>query len=477
MTRLRWALPILVMLLFTGVAQAASPSVSVSPSLQPLFNPRFPNYVTRCTPNSTVTVKAQGNGTPISVDGGAAQTGTFSQGVPLSTGQRFSFTVGSQSYNVRCLPSDFPHYSFTRYGTSQAAYWLTTPTWSETKTTGTYVVMFDGNGVPVWWYDEGTGQIPVDADLTPAGDFSWSVEPFQQSFARPGTVRVEVHDLDGNLLDTLNTVGTPTDFHEARPLADGSFLIDSYVLTIGGGSPLRPNVMDASFQNIQPDGQSTFTWNSAGIISPSESMIWLNLSYPGQSGTVWDAQHINTVVPYRSGYLISLRNNNAVYYIDGTDGHVIWKLGGTTTPQSLTILGDPDASTDFGGQHDVEPWPDGTISLHDNGTGRGRAPRVLRFQINAAARTATLVQSFSDPHVTSSLCCGSARMMPTGDWLVDWGNSQIIEEFNPAGTVVDRLKLAWPLFSYRAVPIMPGQLSASAVIAGMDSMYPRPVGG
>jgi hypothetical protein len=134
-------------------------------------------------------------------------------------------------------------------------------------------------------------------------------------------------------------------------------------------------------------------------------------------------------------------------YIDASTGDVVWKLGGTTTPQSLRIVGDPEASTDLGSQHDVRAWPDGTISFFDNGTRDFQQPRVLRFKIDAAAGTATLIQTITDPNVRFSVCCGSARLLPGGDWVVAWGATPYVDELTPTGQVVFRLMFS-DVFSY-----------------------------
>jgi hypothetical protein len=149
---------------------------------------------------------------------------------------------------------------------------------------------------------------------------------------------------------------------------------------------------------------------------------------------------------------------------------VLWKLGGTTTPRSLKIIG--DSAPDFGGQHDVRALSDGTITLHDNGTGL-RPPRALRFRINARARTATVIERLVD-HQTSpnSPCCGSARKLPRGDWVIDWGDQHLITELTPADQPV--FSLSFPgEFSYRADPVLPGVLSRRALNAAMDHMHPR----
>ena len=58
--------------------------------------------------------------------------------------------------------------------------------------------------------------------------------------------------------------------------------------------------------------------------------------------------------------------------------------------------------------------------------------------------------------------------------MVDWGGRQIVDELAPDGSLVLRLTVAAPYYSYRAFPILPGQLRPAQVIAGMDKMYPRP---
>jgi hypothetical protein len=243
------------------------------------------------------------------------------------------------------------------------------------------------------------------------------------------------------------------------------------------GNPFTVNVLDGGFQDVRPDGSVAFSWSSVGHIRPAESIrYWYFYSpYPGLSEGVWDWQHINSVMPYQSGYLVSLRNTGAVYYIDGLTGDVVWKLGGTPTARSLRILGDPEAATDFGSQHDARVWPDGTVSVFDNGTREYEPPRVLRFRIDPVARTATLIQSISDPAIRFSVCCGSARLLPGGDWVIAWGATPYVDEVSPAGRTLLRLTFKEG-FSYRAVPILPGQLSASSLTEAMDTMYPRTPG-
>lgn len=472
----------------------AGVTITTRPALAPAFDPSISTYAIRCEPSERVTVSvSDSGGTPVSVDRQPAELTSFTTSLRTAAGQRFTMRVGTGStaatYSVRCLPQNFPGYSAQIFGQPQAAYYLVTPG----LTTGTapaasFVALFDSHGVPVWWYQESTGT-PLDATLMSGDRLAWNVSTASPAilaqYYGDGNAALEKHSLTGATLGTLNAVGSQTDFHEGQQLSNGNFLVTTY--------PLRHNVdlssvfgygtgdvLDASFQEITPANTLVYAWDSAAEIAPVESARWwwqLNPFYPNDPETVWDAEHIDSVTPDGDGFLVSLRNTDAVYMIRASDGSIEWKLGGTPTAQSLTILNDFDASTDFGGQNDAWVWPDGTVSVYDNGSNRNRAPRVLRFAIDPQARTATLIQTLTEPAATRSDCCGSARMLPGGDWVVSWGDSGVVDELGSNGQPVLRLTFDTPYFTYRAVPVLPGQLQTSALVAAMDRMNARPPAG
>jgi hypothetical protein len=118
--------------------------------------------------------------------------------------------------------------------------------------------------------------------------------------------------------------------------------------------------------------------------------------------------------------------------------------------------------------------PDGTWTIHDNRTNEAvAAPRALRFSIDEVSRTATLIETVSDEEVASSRCCGSARKLSTGNWVMAWGANPAITELSEDGDLVLRINFTQGLFSHRAEPIMPGVLSRAALRDGMDAQYPR----
>jgi hypothetical protein len=118
------------------------------------------------------------------------------------------------------------------------------------------------------------------------------------------------------------------------------------------------------------------------------------------------------------------------------------------------------------------------VALHDNATAlagaQAHAPRAVRYAIDEPAMTATLVESVTDPVVLNSFCCGSARRSPSGAWLMSWGSNNLVTEFGPDGSRTFSLTFSSSSFSYRAFPVPVGQLTRSAMRAGMDAQFPRP---
>ena len=97
------------------------------------------------------------------------------------------------------------------------------------------------------------------------------------------------------------------------------------------------------------------------------------------------------------------------------------------------------------------------MSVFDNRYLLGQPPRVTRWRIDEQAHTATLIQQITDPAVGQTDCCGSARLLPDGSWLVDWGDNGTIGGYKPNGTPTFRLHfLGKTHSSYRAEPVPPG---------------------
>jgi hypothetical protein len=271
------------------------------------------------------------------------------------------------------------------------------------------------------------------------------------------------------------------DFHELQQSPTGTFLgirnverlcpPDCADMSPWGGALMA--VQDAEIVEIDSDSRILWMWRTRDHIGLSETGAsgW----FPAVGG---DIIHMNAVEPDGAdGVLFSARHLNAIYHITKSTGAIDWKIGGVPRPESLTVVGDirptaiGPAGQSLSGQHDVRVLSDGTISVHDNGTIANRPPYIVRYKIDTAERTAELIEEIQDLRVGHSVCCGSARRLPGGHWLAQWGGLPFMTELDAAGNPV--LTIQYNLgtgFSYRAVPILSGTLSAGVLRDGMDAM-------
>jgi hypothetical protein len=456
---------LLVGALLCSAAEAQPPpagdvNFSVS-SLFPKYSPNIHDYVVRCNDAPvTVTVHAS-TGWEVSISGGSFHTGDFSEVVPLSSGRGFTVTVrdtaGTQLYRyyARCLPNDFPEYTFTRYGPVAPKYFSVDPRGSSAH----YAVIFDDHGVPIWWYHGSAW----DTRVLPSGKLLWNASGW-------GT-----HRLTGGLITNLGAVGHPADSHDLQFTSNGDHLVGSYVKrqhvdTSAYGGSSDADVIDAELQEVSPSGNLVWDWKSQAHISLAETGRW----WSTQTQQPYDILHWNSIAPAGDSVIASFRRLDAVYKIKKSTGTIAWKLGGTKTSRSLTVKNDTFGYT-FGGQHDARLLPDGTLTVFDNRTGLGQAPRAVRYRIDPQARTATLLESIRDPAVPASGCCGSARRLYNGDWLIDWGwpgatvPASGIGGYKANGERTFRL-IFNSKFSYRAEPVPQDVLTRQDLRQAMNAM-------
>ncbi len=442
--------------------------VSTTPGLFPAFSPSVKNYASRCSAASAVRLSINApRGTTISVGGQPAKSGFFDTSVTRDVGQRFTIVIrkaghSATTYNVRCIPSDFPTWTTQRTNGVQADFYVTALPVDGFFGTN-YPVILNKDGVPMWWAPRARTYY---ADVLPNGHVVWTgLDP-------PGGA--EEHRLDGSLVREIHTLG-PADFHDLITLPNGDYVMATDTERTGvdlsaWGAPADATILDHVLEEITPAGDVVWSWGTMDHIPITETGTnWRVLAL--NSNNVYDPYHFNSVEYTGDGFILSFRHLNAVYKIDKSSGAIDWKLGGSHRPESLRVIGDPvfDAGGSFSGQHDARLLADGTVSVHDNGSDV-RAPRAVNYRIDTGARTATLLHDVRDPLVTGSGCCGSARVLPTGDYVMGWGASQTLTEMTPSGHRVFVLELDSGAF-YRAVPTPPGVLTSSALIAGMDAQF------
>jgi Arylsulfotransferase (ASST) len=471
----------LAMLLVAGPGAAVAqgqqptphPSFSTSPALDPAFAWQVHDYAVRCNQSPVsihVTLPAGWQG---KVQGGPLRSTDFTSQRSLSAGRAVvvsfypSSDPSSGSYfHVRCLPRDFPPYNFVRTGPGGPEFFML-------QMNHNYATIFDQHGVPIWWFKSDGS--PINAQVLPDGTVAWVPV---KSTSGPLTGAFVIRTLEGQFVRTVNTVGAPTtDLHELQLLPGGNYLLagqvtKSHVDTNAYGGSADASVLGFEVQEVTPHGRLVWKWDSLHHIGLGQTPTrWWNVVV-GQPQP-YDIQHWNSAEADGKYVLLSFRNLDAVYEINRRTGDIAWKLGGTPTPKSLTVLNDPYGSYPLGGQHDARRLPDGTISIHDNLTDLNAPPRAVRYQIDPQAGTADLVQSITDPDAPESSCCGSARMLPSGDWLIGWGRNPFVGAYNSSGQRIFKLQVPGGTY-YRASPVPPHELTAQRLRQAMNTMAPRP---
>jgi Arylsulfotransferase (ASST) len=458
---------------------SSSPAVSIS-GLHPRFDPAESRYVSRCGRGGPPIRAVAGDGARLAVGSAEPRTGTVRIDSPAAPGADFTFAVvddgGRRSYHVRCLPSDFPRWRFERLRPIQAGLFVVS--FRPSRDARPWVIVFDHEGTPRWWYSPGTRALW--AQVLSDGTVSWA-RSFGDGYGLDPRMAHEVRSVSGELLRVVRTRGEIVDGHEFRELDNGNVLVDTYApsarvdLSRFGG-PRNVSVVFAEVQEVAPDGRVVWRWNSRGKIGLGETGRWWrnvlsNAKRSARGVVTFDPVHVNSIEPRGSDeVVVSMRHTDAIYGIERSSGEILWKLGGTETPNSLRIVGDPAAKL-FGGQHDARVDERSNLSVYDNGKNRPRRPRVVSYRLDLEKRTATYLGQLNERRITTSHCCGSARPLPGGGWLVSWGDNPLVSGFDRDGRPAFRLEL--PVSTFRAVPVPAGATTVAALDRGLEEMERR----
>lgn len=454
-------------------------------SMWPKFNPDRHYYVTRCVPGRVMVQVRSNPEVKVKVWANPAQSGRYAAEARPLPGQDFEVRImpeggQAESYEVRCLPSNFPTWRYKRLRKPPKGMFMVSSYLTPGKTGRVWLIVFDQDGTPRWWYSPPYntlgGQVLYDGTVQfPRG--------FGDGFGQDARTATDIRDLDGNLVKTVRFDGAPTDGHEYYLLPNGNQLVMSYDPRYGvdlrpiGGRADR-GVLDGAFQEQTPDGRVLWSWNSGDHIplTGTPHRWWIrefNNPHFDRNGKIrYDHFHLNSIEPWGDQYVISTRHTDSIWGISKKTGDIVWKFGGVKTPESLKVVGDdPYGNYPISGNHDARMVGD-VLTVHDNGTHvEGRAPRALRYRIDLKNRTATYIGAFTDKAAApSSHCCGSFR--PLGDgWVVSWGDNPWVDGFDSDGQLAFRLGL--PVPAYRAVPV-PASVTEADLDGGLDAMEPDP---
>lgn len=423
--------------------------------LYPAFDPSHTHYsiIAAQAGLTTVGVTASIDGdAPLSVNGVALTSDQRSELTGITPGSKLVFTFGvdpnATQYVVEYLPVGFPELfvDTPMPGVSDAPLYMNLD-----SSDGQFLVKLDESGVPLYYKKE-LRQV-YNFQKYPDGTMSYAVRRENRA---DGTYNVL---LDAQFQETarLSAVGlVNTDAHDFLMLPNGNRVFTSYEpgvhdLSALGGDP-NQQVVDSVFQEVTPDGQVLFQWNSWGHVQYENSVYALKRQ---------DYAHGNSVfVDHDENWLYSARALSQVYKLDRVTGEVIWSLGGIGG--DFTFVNDP--YNGFCGQHNATRLDNGHILLFDNGCeclpevagSRPAHSRAAEYAIDEVAMTAELVWSYEREGILAQTQ-GSAQRQSNGNTTIGWGSNSsgtLVTEVTAAGEVVyeltGRVRDNSRLASYRA---------------------------
>ena len=348
--------------------------------------------------------------------------------------------------------------------------WYLTADFSNTGT-GSYAMILDTNGTPVWYKHATVGNASdvkvfgtnrVAFASAPAGMGGYNQDP---------TGRYDVYDLAHNLVtEHIAAVGVPTDFHDMEPLPNGDSLVMSYV--IKGGFDLtglnatpapgaNSTIADCEIQEVNPQGSLVWKWDASDHVDPVTENKFTPAPITINNTLVYDVYHCNSIDAIPGGdVLVSFRHDSAVMRIRGSDGKVIWKMGGTANnkdnAQHLTVQNYPQVATSL--QHDARLLPNGDVSVFDNQSQGPGPAQGVEFALDLQNGTAHPVFQFGSPEGKVSQATGSFRRYSDGHSVVCWGFTSLtgpvplgFSEVDAAGNDVLDVGFGTGNGSYRAV--------------------------
>ncbi|KAJ3818835.1 ASST-domain-containing protein [Lentinula raphanica] len=253
------------------------------------------------------------------------------------------------------------------------------------------------------------------------------------------------YELVARFTTKLNGVTGPTyaDFHEARITAKNTALMTAYQtkqmdLSSYGG-PSSGYISDSVFQEINiTTGEPLFTWHASDHVDPGECYNKIGSTGTSTSNT-WDYFHINSIDVSEDGnFLISSRHCFTLYYINATNGDIIWRMGGAKSDFSM---GD---GASYSWQHHAR-WITkndtyATITLFDNAGEYGESDesnsRGLHLAMNFTDMSVELIQDLIPFNTTLSQSQGSVQLQPNGNFLVGWGFMPWASEYTSSGELL-----------------------------------------
>ena len=457
-------------------------SITFKSDISPVFNPKVENYFAR---------NCEENKVQIEVDKDLNYQ--VSNSGPITTLSIKFLNFLTKEYFFTCIDPRVSTISLTNAEDKREEFVLmddlVLPNQTNAEYSGT-ITLRDSLGTPIWWLSPNSPPI-ADLNLNFLRDpklidnnskvlFVGSTSP---ALGTSLDGFYMVYDLKTHqIIKTYTGDKVPNgkgtlDFHDLQILPNSEAVAIRYarrsgvdLSSIGIANGLE--ILDSEIVVLNPDGTEKRKISIMDLINPKEIAV-NQPAYYNPTVPPIDVIHTNSVEVVGDNVYISSRHLDAVHKINLKDGSIVWRLGGNSkTDKDLKVINlygalnqfNNTISLDklFSGQHDVRILKSGELSVFDNGTTGNRNPRVLVFKIDEKNMTAKITKVITGSSQSYSYCCGSARELKDGSWLINWGGkfdqsrntlaNGVSSTVLPSGVATRIMVRPANTFAYRVIP-------------------------
>jgi hypothetical protein len=398
--------------------------------------------------------------------------------------------IKKQKYTFTCVPKTIPKFGIVNSKPASDYFMFTDSLLLDNNLSQTYdssAVLRDSQGTPIWW-------ISTKSPALKSENYNFVSDPKLINnntqvlfYASKDILRgysdgeYLIYDLKLNKIikkyyGTLDENGKGSlDQHDLIIRPDGTAVglrypvktdIDLTKIGIKKGTP----IVDGEIVLLNADGSQNKAISMLELIDPKEIDLGI-LKFYGVNTPPYDLIHLNSVELDGDSVIVSSRNIDAVHKINLKTGKIVWRLGGfSNTKYDLKLKsafalhkqreGIDRYTVMFSSQHDARKVSNNILSIFGNGTYANRNPKVLEFKIEEAKLEAEIIRIYASTFQDRSNCCGSARKLNNGEWLVNWGGDfrfngkipSVISTINEANLESNILLNPLGVINYRAVP-------------------------
>ena len=373
----------------------------------------------------------------------------------------YLFLTVSALFDIVCLdakadlPTNFPPIVVTTYDSNKIADgYIFLAVASVTPGIGTYAMVLQNDGTPVW-YQELSNEEIYDFKVQPNGYLSYAPFIEAHSYTGGGDVYHEIRDDSYALRETV-TGGNSyvAEGHDFRVLPNGNVLQTGYYMSevdmsqiVAGGHPAAL-VSGGLVQELDAQRNVVWQWRAWDHYSFSDELT--------SKSAVISAFHLNDLFLDWDGNLV-VGTPTEIRKINRQTGEVMWTLGGPDN--EFTAIGPGSDIADFGG-HGTYRLENGNFLMYDNGNRPGTvSSTVHEYKLDEVAKTASNVWNYVPDTIIPAWHRGNAQRLPNGNTFIGWGGAAASKripactEVTPTGEKVFELYFGTnspPIESYRA---------------------------